>query len=201
MRYLLKITLIVITCFAISGCERAVSDPHIAYGLLIKCRDFLSFCLFLANQEKPYFNFIAQRYYYAVLLLASITFQWQKKQGREFAMFSKHEDVWKIMPHGVKILYGDRLKKLRTRCDYVYDDMFQNENFYTELEDIVCNNYEVFTKLKDKAQGDCEKFFADTTECSVTKESCRLLFDEIGEINSNLKDSLLNKEKGHIESI
>ena len=98
----LKILILIVICFSICGCDRATADPHIAYGLLLKCRDFLSFCLFLTNQEKPYFNHIAQRYYYATLLLASITYQWQKKQGREFVVFSKHEDVWKIMPHNIK---------------------------------------------------------------------------------------------------
>lgn len=190
MRCLTKIVVIVVTCFFISGCDRAASNPQIAYGLLVKCREFLSFCLFLANQEKPYFNFIAQRYYYAVLLLASITFQWQKKKGREFAVFNKHDDVWQIMPHSVKKLYGENLKKLRTYCDYVYDDKFENDFFYTSLHEIVCENSEIFTKLKEKTQSDCKKFFSDSSECNVTKESCDLLFNEIVEANLSLIDSL-----------
>lgn len=190
MRCFIKIALVVITCFFITGCDRATSNPQIAYGLLVKCRDFLSFCLFLANQEKPHFNFIAQRYYYAVLLLASITFQWQKKKGREFAVFNKHEDVWQIMPHSVKELYGEKLKKLRTCCDYVYDDKFDNEFFCTSMHEIVCEKSEIFTRLKEKSQCDCDKFFSKSSDCDVTKESCDSLFDEILQINNNLKDSL-----------
>lgn len=186
----LKILILIAICFSICGCDRATADPHIAYGLLLKCRDFLSFCLFLTNQEKPYFNHIAQRYYYATLLLASITYQWQKKQGREFVVFSKHEDVWKIMPHNIKQTYGDKLKKLRNRCDYIYDDKFDNSNFRSELYSIVCENPDVFPQLKDKAMKDCEKFFYDMPCCELTKESCQILLEEIEKINIELRKSL-----------
>lgn len=185
---LLVLSLALLLC---CGCEK-VYDPQIPYGLLVKCRDFLAFCVFLADQEKPYYNHIAQRYYYAMLAMASITFQWRKGNGDHFVLFPKHEEVWKLQPLDVKDTYGRSLKNLRTRCDYHHEKQAGNlESYRKDLSAIIHESDEALSHLERQTRDNFCKFFgASVTDVSIKKEDCYALMDVINELNESLKARL-----------
>lgn len=187
----LRILALFLATLLCSGCAK-VWDPQIPYGLLIKCRDFLAFCLFLADQERPFYNHIAQRYYYAMLALASITFQWQKGRGSLFVPFSKHEDVWKVSPLVARRTYGGSLKELRTRCDYHYDEQSRDiEAYKKELSAIINNGNNAFAQLEEQTRSNYVKFFGPSvTDESITIEDCDTLMDEIKRLNESLRGKL-----------
>lgn len=167
----LRILLLVIAAILCCGCEKAPLDPQIPYGLLIKCRDFLAFCVFLADQEKPYYNHIVQRYYYAILSLASITYQWNKGHGVEYKVV-KHDEVWKLMPHDVKITYGEDLKRLRTQCDYHYEETARDMDIYRNgLSNVLGKRNTVFPQLEKKARTDYAKFLCESVKGKLIKTS------------------------------
>ena len=186
--------------FALSLCcgcgqfARTTLDPTIPYGLLIKCRDFLTFCLFLVDQEKPYYNHIAQRYYYAMLTLASISYQWHKGHGVEYKLIKQHDEVWRLMPHDVKGTYGKDLKGLRTRCDYHYEETAQDVDGYRhDLSTIMGNSPKVFPQLEEKVRTDCAKFFGvKVTDESIKKEHLDALMKEISGLHDDLSAKLIN---------
>ena len=187
-RWIIRIIAIVIALVCCSGCSKVASDPQIPYGLLIKCRDFLTFCLFLADQEKPYYNHIAQRYYYAMLALASIAFQWNKGHGWQYKVV-KHDEVWKLMPHDVKQLYGVELKGLRTRCDYHYEDDARDiEGFKNELISVASEEEKVFPHLDSKIRTDYAKFFGKEDPIKVS--DCDILMEEIEVLHEKVRDML-----------
>ncbi len=183
-RRLLRISILLTVAILLCGCEKAALNPQIPYGLLIKSRDFLSFCIFLANQEKPYYNQIAQRYYYAVLTLASITYQWNKGHGLVYKVV-KHDDVWKLMPCDVKKTYGEELKGLRVRCDYYYEEQARNMRSFKEGIVQIIGKEKVFPQLEQKVRIDCMKFF-DGNE-SIVAQECDILMDDIKELHETFK--------------
>lgn len=176
----LRILLLVIAAILCCGCDKAPLDPQIPCGLLIKCRDFLAFCVFLADQEKPYYNHIAQRYYYAILSLASITYQWKKGHGVVYKVV-KHDEVWKLMPHDVKKTYGEDLKRLRTQCDYHYEDTAHDMDFFRNgLSDVLGKRNNVFPQLEKKALTDYAKFFGERVKGkSIQTSDLDSLMEEI----------------------
>lgn len=178
--------------FICCSCAKEPLDPSIPYGLLIKCRDFLAFCVFLADQEKPYYNHIAQRYYYALLSLASIPFQWRKGHGHSYTVFSKHDDVWGMMPKDIRSLYGKRLKSLRTRCDYYHDVTARdNDGFKKDLKQILFEGDEGFLELKGVVKTEYKKFFSSVDqENLIGVEDCDCLFEEIESLNEELKQRI-----------
>lgn len=188
---ILRIIAIIFAMLLCCSCDK-IYDPQIPYGLLLKCRDFLAFCLFLADQEKPYYNHIAQRYYYAMLALASITFQWRKGNGERFVLFSKHEEVWGMLPIDVRDYYGRTLKSLRTKCDYHHDKQSRDqETFKNELSTLVHNGDIVLKQLEEQTRVNYEKFFGPSvTDDSIKKEDCDALMEEINELNESLKGRL-----------
>lgn len=184
----LRILVLFVATLLCCSCSR-VWDPQIPYGLLIKCRDFLAFCIFLADHERPFYNHIAQRYYYAMLALASITFQWRKGGGAIFVPFSKHDDVWKVLPLDVRRTYGGPLKELRTRCDYHYEEQSQSlEAYRIELSEIINNGDNAFAQLEELTRSNYVKFFGPSvTDESIKIEDCDTLMDEIKGLNESLK--------------
>lgn len=192
-RRILRIAILALAAMICCGCEKGPLNPQIPYGLLIKCRDFLTFCIFLADQEKPYYNHIAQRYYYAMLALASITYQWNKGHGVVYKVI-KHDEVWKLMPHDVKKIYGDDLKGLRTRCDYHYEETARDmEGFRNELTVIVGERDKALPLLENKARTDYAKFFGEkVTDKSIKKADLDMLMEEIGGLH---KDFAARMEK------
>ena len=182
-RRVLRIVILVIVAILFCGCAKVSLDPQIPYGLLIKCRDFLAFCIFLADQEKPYYNHIAQRYYYAMLSLASITYQWNKGHGVEYKVV-KHDEAWKLMPHDVKKVYGGDLKWLRTRCDYHYEESVRDmDSFRKELSTIVGEKDTVFPQLENKVRNDYVKFLGDQ---SIMKEDLDAIMEEVKDLHDDL---------------
>lgn len=187
-RWIIRAIILVGALVLFCGCEKVASDPQIPYGLLIKCRDFLAFCIFLANQEKPYYNHIAQRYYYAMLAIASISFQWNKGHGWQYKVV-KHDEVWKLMPHDVKKLYGEDLKGLRTRCDYHYeDDARDMDGFKNDLFSIASEEEKVFPQLNSKVRADYAKFFGG--DDSIKVSDCDALMEEIEVLHEKVRDML-----------
>lgn len=187
----LRIVILIIVALLCCSCDRGPLDPQIPYGLLIKCRDFLAFCIFLADQEKPYYNHIAQRYYYAMLALASISYLWNKGHGKEYKVI-KHDEVWRLMPHDVKTTYGMELKGLRTRCDYNYDETAQDTaGFRDELSAIVAKTDKVFPQLEDKVHKDYVKFFGKGDVNVLIKEAdLDYLMEEIKSLQKDLASKL-----------
>lgn len=176
--------------FICNSCVKAPLDPQIPYGLLIKGRDFLTFCIFLADQEKPYYNHIAQRYYYAMLSISSISYQWNKGHGVEFKKV-KHEEVWRLMPHDVKA-YGESLRELRRRCDYRYEkDSWEQQGFKKDLSSIVKDEEKMFSQLEDKVKTDYNKFFGDKmTVESIEVADCNEVLTEIKVLHKKLAETL-----------
>lgn len=187
-----KILVFLLAALLCCSCDKGPLDPQIPYGLLLKARDFLAFCVFLADQEKPYYNHISQRYYYAMLAIASITFQWRKGNGVKFELFSKHEDVWKLQPIDVKNTYGRTLKSLRTRCDYHHDEQARDlDTFKKELSDIIHSGDSALTQLEKQTRANYAKFFGvKVTDDSIKKEDCDALMEEIKSLNESLRDKL-----------
>lgn len=182
-RYILRIVLLVIAVLLCCGCAKGPLDPQIPYGLLIKCRDFLTFCIFLADQEKPYYNHIAQRYYYAMQSLATITYQWHKGHGMEYKVV-KHDEVWKSMPRDVKKTYGEGLKALRTQCDYHYEETAGDMSIFKNgLSNVLGGKDKVFPQLENKVRADYAKFFGE----KVTDESIKGL--DLDSLMEEIKDS------------
>lgn len=186
VRYIIFAVVILLCC----GCSKGSLDPQIPYGLLIKGRDFLSFCVFLADQEKPYYNHIAQRYYYAMLSIASITYQWNKGHGMIFKKV-KHEEVWQLMPHDVKT-YGESLRELRRRCDYRYEnDSWNQEGFKRDLANIVSSKDKMFPQLASKVRADYRKFFVGGEMYkSIKVADYDAIFEEIEELHDQLTSQL-----------
>lgn len=190
-KHFLKIVLLVIVALLCCGCDKAPLDPQIPYGLLIKCRDFLAFCIFLADQEKPYYNHIAQRYYYAMLSLATITYQWHKGHGVEYRVV-KHEEVWKTMPHDVKKTYGEDLKGLRTQCDYHYEQSARDLEVYRKgLSFILGEKDKAFSQLDNKVRIDYTKFFGEkVTDKTIKSSDLDSLMEEINDLHTDLAKRL-----------
>lgn len=190
-RLILRIVILVLAAMLCCGCYRGPLDPQIPYGLLIKCRDFLTFCIFLADQEKPYYNHIAQRYYYAMLALASITYQWNKGHGVVYKVI-KHDEVWKLMPHDVKKIYGDDLKGLRTRCDYHYEETARDmDGFKDALLAIVGEKDKVLPQLENKVRIDYAKFFNEIdTDESIKKADLDMLMEGINSLHKDFASRL-----------
>ena len=189
-RPIISILIFAIVILLCCGCARAPLDPQIPYGLLIKGRDFLTFCIFLADQEKPFYNHIAQRYYYAMLSISSITYQWHKGHGEVFKKV-KHEEVWKLMPHDVKN-YGESLRELRRRCDYRYeDDACDLEGFKKDLSNIVVEKDKMFPQLANKVRSDYHKFFGgNVVDETIKVADCDAIWDEIEQLHKNLTSRL-----------
>lgn len=190
-RIVLRIAILIIAALFCCSCGKAPLDPQIPHGLLVKCRDFLAFCIFLADQEKPYYNQIAQRYYYAMLALASISYQWNKGHGIEYKVV-KHDEVWRLMPHDVKMTYGVELKSLRTRCDYYYDETARDlDGFRDELSAVLAKKDKVFPQLENKVHKDYTKFIekGDTKE-SIKEADLDILMEKIKVLHDDLAAKL-----------
>lgn len=188
-----KVLIVLLASLLLCGCSQAgPPDPTIPYGLLIKSRDFLTFCLFLTDQDIKYYNQIAQRYYYAMLALASITFEWRKKRGVEYTIFAKHDEVWGGMPNDVRKTYGDPLKKLRTRCDYHHEELARDQESYRkELSAIIHDERNIFEQLEEQTRINYAKFFGNrVTDDSIKVRDCDALMDEIKDLNDRLKGRL-----------
>lgn len=185
-RFFVRLIVFGVVILLCCGCAKESLDPQIPYGLLIKGRDFLSFCIFLADQEKPYYNHIAQRYYYAMLSIASITYQWNKGHGVVYKKV-KHEEVWQLMPHDVKT-YGESLRELRRRCDYRYeDDSWNQEGFKRDLASIVCDKDKMFSQLASKVRTDYQKFIGKAVvDDPIKVEDCDAILKEIEELHNKL---------------
>lgn len=146
----------------------------------------MTFCIFLADQEKPYYNHIAQRYYYAMLALASISYQWNKGHGMEYKVV-KHDETWKLMPHDVKRVYGGDLKGLRTCCDYHYNDTARDMGYFRDgLSNVLREKDTVFPQLENKARSDYAKFFGEGITDEIKREDLDLLMEEINGLHEEL---------------
>ena len=120
-------------------------------------------------------------------------FQWHQHKGIKYKVIDNHQAVWNLENKDTKGAYGEKLKALRTRCDYHYDEWSRDiELFGSRLKEIVCDgDKKAFSQLVCKTKEDYVKYFKRVAvDETITKSDCECLIKEIETLNNRLKNKL-----------
>lgn len=169
-----------------SSCAGEPLDPSIPYGFLSKSRDYLYFCLSLMDSSRPLYNQFASRYYYAMFSIAKISSIWKHKHFHGESEL--HEEVWKVTPHEVRKVYGQELKSIRTKCDYLPDfNDSSSECIMAQLVPIV-QNAKAFESLVKDVKEILPKYYARADQSALFNESnCSEIIDCITKLSDEIK--------------
>ena len=132
---------------------------------MLKSRDFLVFCVFLANQENPYWGQLISRLYYSYFAIARLVHIGKTNNFEKV----KHDIVWQQSKVKVRKSYGEEVKKMRVCYDY------QPENLEEKIrEDLrfILEKKECYVELIDDAKQQTMKFYKHKDDSRDWIEKC-----------------------------
>ena len=186
MKELKYISLLVIL-FLLSSCAAETIRPISSgeyYGLLLKSKEFLTFCIFIASQENPYWGQVISRLYYSYFAIGRMIHIGKTNKFEKV----KHDIVWSQSKADVEKAYGKNLKQLRVYYDYHPEDKTLQKKKTDEDLKFIIDNTQLFNKLVEDARTQTAKFYKHETENWI--EISNLLFDEIEKEHNTLMEEI-----------
>ena len=183
--HLTTILVIAFIILSVTSCSQEPVPPSVPLGLLTKSRDFLTFCVFLLNDESQYYNHFAVRYYYAMFSLAKINSI--KKHKSTIEDSELHVDVWRVNCVEPRKEFGSSLKKVRTMCDYSPDvnDAY-NKLLFDRLSPIIANE-RAYSKLRSDTEKNALLLIKGAEESQKENEQvCLSLLKEIDDLHTTI---------------
>ena len=186
MKELKYISLLVIL-FLLPSCTAETIRPISSgeyYGFLLKSKEFLTFCIFIASQENPYWGQVISRLYYSYFAIGRIIHIGKTNKFENV----KHDIVWSQSKADVEKAYGKNLKQLRAYYDYLPEDKTNQKKKTNEDLMFILDNTQLYNKLIEDARKQMAKFYKHETEDWIEKSN--LLLDEIEKEHDMLMEEI-----------
>lgn len=145
------------------------------------------FCLSIIDSTKPLYNQVAARYYYAMFSIAKVSSIW--KHRRFSGELETHKDVWNVAPHESRKVFGEDLKRIRTKCDYKHDyNDSESLIIKNELSPIIKNDA-AFNELMDDVRRNVNNYYDGIDDCqdAANERQCLDVLEEIINCRNSIK--------------
>ena len=190
MKRLLNIFLLLLVVISFSGCQAYEPiSPHGYYSFLIKAKEFLTFCVYVANMDHPYWGQIFSRLYYAYFTLARIVHIGKTGLYEQ----EKHTVIWQQNKKEVRKNFGETLKHLRTYYDYDYSSNAQSREELAKNVSFILNNQKAFNQLINDTKEQVNKFYKHKKDKEDWINKCNKEIDTIIQAQNDLEKALRNR--------
>ena len=187
MKRLLNLLLLSLIVISFTGCSAYEPiSPHGYYSFLIKAKEFLTFCVCVANMDTPYWGQIFSRLYYAYFTLARMIHIVKTKQYEQ----EKHTVIWQQNKKEVRKKYGETLKHLRTYYDYDYSSNIESKEELTKNLSFILNNRQAFNQLIDDTKEQIKKFYKHEKDKEDWEKKCDKEIESIIQAQNALEEAL-----------
>lgn len=189
MKRLLNIFLLLFIVISFTGCQAYEPiSPHGYYSFLIKAKEFLAFCVYIANTDNPYWGQIFSRLYYAYFTLARIVHIGKTGQYEQ----EKHTVIWQQNKKEVRKKYGETLKHLRTYYDYDYASNTESIEELSKNLSFILDNRKAFDQLINDTNEQIEKFYKHERDKIDWNNKCKKEIESIIRAQNDLEKVLNN---------
>lgn len=190
MKRLFNLFLLLLIVISFTGCSAYEPiSPHGYYSFLIKAKEFLTFCVYIANMDHPYWGQIFSRLYYAYFTLARIVHIGKTGQYEQ----EKHTVIWQQNKKEVRKNFGDTLKHLRTYYDYDYSSNSESREELTKNISFILNNQKAFNQLINDTKEQVDKFYKHEKDKEDWINKCNKEIDTIIQAQNDLEKALRNR--------
>ena len=190
MKRLFNLFLLLLIVISFTGCSAYEPiSPHGYYSFLIKAKEFLTFCVYIANMDHPYWGQIFSRLYYAYFTLARIVHIGKTGQYEQ----EKHTVIWQQNKKEVRKNFGDTLKHLRTYYDYDYSSNSESREELTKNISFILNNQKAFNQLINDTKEQVDKFYKHEKDKENWINKCNKEIDTIIQVQNDLEKALRNR--------
>ena len=190
MKRLLNLFLLLLIVISFTGCSAYEPiSPQGYYSFLIKAKEFLTFCVYVANMDHPYWGQIFSRLYYAYFTLARIVHIGKTGQYEQ----EKHTVIWQQNKKEVRKNFGDTLKHLRTYYDYDYSSNSESREELTKNISFILNNQKAFNQLINDTKEQVDKFYKHEKDKEDWINKCNKEIDTIIQVQNDLEKALRNR--------
>lgn len=190
MKRLFNLFLLLLIVISFTGCSAYEPiSPHGYYSFLIKAKEFLTFCVYIANMDHPYWGQIFSRLYYAYFTLARIVHIGKTGQYEQ----EKHTVIWQQNKKEVRKNFGDTLKHLRTYYDYDYSSNSESREELTKNISFILNNQKAFNQLINDTKEQVDKFYKHEKDKEDWINKCNKEIDTIIQVQNDLEKALRNR--------
>ena len=187
---LFNLFLLLLIVISFTGCSAYEPiSPHGYYSFLIKAKEFLTFCVYIANMDHPYWGQIFSRLYYAYFTLARIVHIGKTGQYEQ----EKHTVIWQQNKKEVRKNFGDTLKHLRTYYDYDYSSNSESREELTKNISFILNNQKAFNQLINDTKEQVDKFYKHEKDKEDWINKCNKEIDTIIQVQNDLEKALRNR--------
>ena len=184
---LFNLFLLLLIVISFTGCSAYEPiSPHGYYSFLIKAKEFLTFCVYIANMDHPYWGQIFSRLYYAYFTLARIVHIGKTGQYEQ----EKHTVIWQQNKKEVRKNFGDTLKHLRTYYDYDYSSNSESREELTKNISFILNNQKAFNQLINDTKEQVDKFYKHEKDKEDWINKCNKEIDTIIQAQNDLEKAL-----------
>ena len=181
---IVKILLILFVIISFSSCaaEESIS-PHGYYTLLTKSKDFMAFCLYIANEQNPYWGQVISRLYYSYFTLARLVHIAKTCLYEQ----EKHTVIWQQNKKEVRKQFGIELKHLRTYYDYDYHSSIESKDTLRNNLMFILNNRKAFNDLIKDVKEQIPKYYKHEKNKDEWINKCNKELESIIEIQADLE--------------
>lgn len=190
MKRLLNLFLLLLIVISFTGCSAYEPiSPQGYYSFLIKAKEFLTFCVYVANMDHPYWGQIFSRLYYAYFTLARIVHIGKTGQYEQ----EKHTVIWQQNKKEVRKNFGETLKHLRTYYDYDYSSNAESREELAQNVSFILNNQKAFNQLINDTKEQVDKFYKHKKDKEDWINKCNKEIDTIIQAQNDLEKALRNR--------
>ena len=190
MKRLFNLFLLLLIVISFTGCSAYEPiSPHGYYSFLIKAKEFLTFCVYIANMDHPYWGQIFSRLYYAYFTLARIVHIGKTGQYEQ----EKHTVIWQQNKKEVRKNFGETLKHLRTYYDYDYSSNAESREELAQNVSFILNNQKAFNQLINDTKEQVGKFYKHKKDKEDWINKCNKEIDTIIQAQNDLEKALRNR--------